>query len=168
MNDFVSKPFDMKDLFSKIITWLPKPAVSMEPSPSSVPPNPVISKNQPPPDVATDICEQEDSPINRMALINVLGSDTSKHIAIVRKFITQAENIDVEINAAHKNRNLEQIAFLAHKLKSSARTVGADTLADLCVEMEKAGRDGDWSAIETLCPELVPAMERVADYINKL
>ena len=62
----------------------------------------------------------------------------------------------------------EQISFQAHKLKSSSRVVGADSLADLCWALEVDGRDADWDNLDRLALKLRPAMERVKDYVNRL
>jgi HPt (histidine-containing phosphotransfer) domain-containing protein len=50
----------------------------------------------------------------------------------------------------------------AHRLKSSARTVGAMVLGALCEEIETAGKAG---AGDTLA-QLLPVFEREADAVN--
>jgi CheY-like chemotaxis protein len=47
MNDFIAKPFDLENFFSTIIKWLPKPAVSVETTPASLPPSPPPASGQP-------------------------------------------------------------------------------------------------------------------------
>ncbi len=95
-------------------------------------------------------------------------TDAAAHLDILRKFIAQTEDIIAEFDTAYGQRDAAQVTFHAHKLKSSARTVGADSLADLCLALELAGRDADWTGIDSLFPDLRPAMERVKDYVNVL
>lgn len=132
----------------------------------SISPDPADSQRSP--DVKTPVSEHGDKPINAMALSRMFGDDTARHSDILRKFVPQAEAIITEINTAFKVRDAEQISFYSHKLKSSARTVGADVLADLCLNLELAGGEADWSVIDNLCPELASAMNLVKEFINGL
>lgn len=108
----------------------------------------------------------DDSPIDPQTLADVLGDDTARHLDILRKFIHQAERIIAESDKACGQRDIAQVSFLAHKLKSSARAVGADALADLCLSLEVAGRKEDWAGIDRVSHELRPAFECVRDYVN--
>lgn len=56
----------------------------------------------------------------------------------------------------------------AHKLKSSARSVGANDLADLCYTLENAGKEDDWVIIDREIGDLNSLMEQVIHYIEKL
>ena len=127
-----------------------------------------LAGSQQPADAKMPTSDRGHSPINPMALTRMFGDDTARHLSTLRKFIPQAEAIIAEINTACEARDAEQVSFLAHKLKSSARTVGADSLADLCLDLEVAGREAGWSVIDNLCPELAPAMDRVREFINDL
>ena len=69
---------------------------------------------------------------------------------------------------ARKKRVSEGVKDAAHKLKSSARSIGANSLADICVALEAAGKTGDWKTIDTLTTQACDAFADVADYINEL
>ena len=77
-------------------------------------------------------------------------------------------DLDAEIEAAFAARAAADVGKAAHKLKSSSRSVGAHTLADLCYALENAGKAEDWPTIEAEAPKLGGAMAAVADYIAKL
>jgi HPt (histidine-containing phosphotransfer) domain-containing protein len=47
-----------------------------------------------------------------------------------------------------------EIGTLAHRLKSSARSVGANALADCCLVLEQSGKAGDWVGIDRQMAEL--------------
>jgi HPt (histidine-containing phosphotransfer) domain-containing protein len=125
-------------------------------------------RSQTSPDVTSPSSEFEDDPINLMALRKLFGDDTAKQLSILRKFISQAENIVIEIYTACDAGEAEQVSFLAHKLKSSARMVGVDDLADLCLNLEAAGKHGEWSIIKNICPELSNTVNLVKDHFIRL
>ena len=57
----------------------------------------------------------------------------------------------------------------AHKLKSSARSVGALALGELCAEMEQAGKAGDMrGALKALLPRFESELAAVDKYIESL
>lgn len=106
--------------------------------------------------------------INPQALSKLFGDDTARHLDILQKFIDESEGIIAELDAACAERDAEQLSFHAHKLKTPARLVGADSLADVCLALELAGRETNWTGIDRLYPQLKPAMDRVKDYVNEL
>ena len=54
----------------------------------------------------------------------------------------------------------------AHKLKSSARSVGALALGELCAEMEKAGKNADAAALAVLLPQIEQELAKVESYLE--
>jgi len=54
---------------------------------------------------------------------------------------------------------------LAHKLKSSARSVGALALGELCAGMEKAGKAGDTKTLAALLPKFEQELLSVEGFI---
>ena len=118
-------------------------------------------------DLMTDT-EQSEDPIDHNALIKLFGDDTIKHREILVKFLSQAEDIVTGIDTAHGIQDADQVSFQAHKLKSSARMLGANAIADLCLALEIAGRKADWNEINKLFLELKIAVEKFKNYINDL
>ena len=95
-----------------------------------------------------------------------MGDDPDLHQLLLSEFVnTAAENIQ-EIHAAFEAGSATQVGALGHKLKSSARSVGANLLADLCAELERAGNTGKWAEIETLHPDLDQLFEVVRTLIS--
>jgi PAS domain S-box-containing protein len=107
-------------------------------------------------------------PVDPRVLTKIFGDDTTAHLDILRKFIIQTEDIIAQLETAYGQRDAEQVSFQAHKLKSSARTVGAGSLADLCLGLELAGRNAEWTEIDWLFPELRPVVRTVKQHINSL
>ena len=55
---------------------------------------------------------------------------------------------------------------LAHKLKSSARSVGALALGELCAGMEQAGKACDSEALAVLLPRFEQELASVDRYLD--
>ncbi len=99
-------------------------------------------------------------------LINLVGDDRVRHCKLFRTFMESTPEIIAEVQSAHKAHEAETVRQQAHKLKSSARSMGADALADACQALEAAGREGQWDEIDRLAPELEGLYSKVSDYIN--
>ena len=54
----------------------------------------------------------------------------------------------------------------AHKLKSSARSVGALALGELCAQMEQAGKSGDAEALAKLLPRFEQELAGVEGFLE--
>ena len=77
------------------------------------------------------------------------------------------ENIQ-EIADAYAEHSAAGVAQASHKLKSSARSVGAQEIAELCTVLEKAGKADEWDEINTTVPKLATSFGKVVDFIYKL
>jgi HPt (histidine-containing phosphotransfer) domain-containing protein len=86
----------------------------------------------------------------------------------LRKFPTHAEVNVAEINAAREARAADKIIFHAHRFKSSARMVGAESLGSICQRLEAAGREEDWTIIDGLCAEMARSMEEIRAFIDEI
>ncbi len=163
MDDYLSKPLAMSDLKAKLRKWLPVEAdverieVTID-APNSAP---TIDKSE------GDFPSQ-DSPIDPSALKDVFGDDDDVFVEILKEFIDPSSANVEEILTAFEDRNADGVAKASHKLKSSARSVGAHELADLCASLEEAGNSENWTRIDNDAPRLPPAMKLVTEYISAL
>ena len=114
------------------------------------------------------ISEDLTSPVDPGALTEIFGDDSVAKTGLLQKFALQAEEIVDVLETAYGQRDIEEIAFHTHKLKSSARTVGANNLADICFSLEMAARNVDWGEIDKLFSSLRPNMQSVKDYTDGL
>ena len=76
-------------------------------------------------------------------------------------FRASAATIGAELSAACATGQAARAGALAHKLKSSARSVGALALGELCAEMESAGNDGQIAALSRVWPRFEAEMAAV-------
>jgi HPt (histidine-containing phosphotransfer) domain-containing protein len=100
------------------------------------------------------------------ALNRIFADDRATQREVLQKFASQLDEIFTGFNTAFGQGDLDGVRFHSHKLKSSARTVGADSLADLCFALETAARNTQWAEIDALTGDLKPAIDRVRDYVK--
>ncbi|MBT8004713.1 MAG: response regulator [Rhodospirillales bacterium] len=168
MDDFLSKPVEMPKLRAALKKWMPHAAPS-EPSAEG----PETSKVAPTPQdvekpLASDGNADGNGAIDPTALKSMFGDDEETFREILQEFVEpSADNIQ-EIKVAFENHSATDVASAAHKLKSSSRSVGANELADICTELESAGKNDDWDTINGLVPRLPSVMQQVSAYIENL
>lgn len=159
MDDFMSKPIDIKELKEKLRKWMPYEQAVLIDADSDSKTRSFTRQN--------DLDNVNES-IDERALKEMFGDDPVMFKEILTDFIKPSREIIEEIMLAHQEHSIEGVKQAAHKLKSSARSVGANELADICSIMESAGKEDDWDSIENNVPSVDVLMSAVENYINKL
>lgn len=81
---------------------------------------------------------------------------------LIEVFLASSEGSVQEIEKSIAAKYAKGLAFHAHSLKSSAASLGANQLAELCLKLEKAGRDNQIDqAAESSARELRTEYEAV-------
>ena len=143
MDDFLTKPLEMEKLKALLHRWLPHVLEGASTGPES----PLEATK---PSVGSSVAGAVDT----SALTEIFGDDAETIAEILSDFLAPAfENI-AEVEAAVAAQEAAQVAAACHKLKSSARAVGANALSDQCQRLERAGRSNDWETIHAECPKL--------------
>jgi two-component system sensor histidine kinase/response regulator len=83
-------------------------------------------------------------------------------------FRASSGRIAAEIRNSCQMKQAQVAGAAAHKLKSSARSVGALGLGELCAEMEQAGKANDMLALNALLPRFETELRAVDTYIDSL
>ena len=154
MDDYLSKPARLADLKAVLEKWLPAAAESRPDSPDS--------HATPAPQVTAA------GPVDVSVLKTLVGGDPAVIRELLHDFRISAAKTAAELRAACENGQAAQTGALAHKLKSSARSVGALALGELCVEIEQAGKAGQVDALTALLPRFEAEMAAVDEYLGSL
>ncbi|MFA6920881.1 MAG: PAS domain S-box protein [Gallionella sp.] len=151
MDDYLSKPVQLVNLKAMLEKWLP--VVTSEP---------ILAE--------TNLTEAMDMgggiPVDVTVLKSLVGDDEADVRDFLHEFRFDAARIAVELRAAYAGGQASIVSALAHNLKSSACTVGALALGELCAEMEKAGKAGDRKALEVLMLKFEQEIVRVESYLD--
>ncbi|MDE6593335.1 MAG: PocR ligand-binding domain-containing protein [Oscillospiraceae bacterium] len=130
MNDFLPKPMDAKDIISMVRKWLP--------SEKLIP----INKDEA---EASEKENKENAPLrieglNIESAVNLLGSE-SLYMAVLKEYYMTIEKKSAVIEDYFKNELWSEYTIEVHSLKSTSRQIGADDLATMAAELEKAGKE---------------------------
>jgi HPt (histidine-containing phosphotransfer) domain-containing protein len=146
MDDYLSKPAPLAALAATLEKWLPKAGHDV--AAEYAPPGPAQAPHT-------------RGVVDLQVLAALIGDDAQLLQEFAQDFLVSASQISVElIGACHEERSADVMA-LAHKLKSSSRSVGALQLGDLCESLECAGRAADVAVMSALVHEFELEMAAV-------
>lgn len=111
---------------------------------------------------------EDECPIDEKTLKNMFGDDPGVFKEILNDFMLHTFKVIKEIKTGWENRSSEEVEMAAHKLKSSARSVGANELGNICSRLESAGTENDLVSITQNIPLLDSEMNKVEQYIKSL
>jgi PAS domain S-box-containing protein len=95
---------------------------------------------------APQVTPSRDALLDRSALVRLVGPDSAMVHELLASFVPALREQAAELLAAMAAGDRSQLAGLAHKLKSSAQSVGAMALGSACsrLELMQSGDDADW------------------------
>ncbi len=160
MDDYLSKPVQLEDLRSVIEKYL-----SINQSATEIEVQQVeITK----PIGFTAEREAESVPVNVHILEELVGNDAATIKEMLKDFRISAEKITSELQTAYHAKQFALVGSIAHKLKSSARSVGALALGELCAKIEQAGKQNNEEALLALLPRFATEVITVNAYLDTL
>ena len=163
MDDYLSKPVQLEDLRLAIEKYLSihKPASETEKLSD-------IATQSAQPVKSTPETNTPLIPVNVHILEQLVGNDPAMIKEMLQDFRTSAAKTTAELHAAYQAGQLTTVGSLAHKLKSSARSVGALALGERCAEIEQAGKKNDATALAALFPLFDAEFITVEAYLGAL
>ncbi len=91
--------------------------------------------------------DQAAAEMDLRVLKGLVGDDPEILRELLVEYRISAGRLATELQAARAADDLRRIGAIAHKLKSSSRSVGAMALGDVCAELENASRTGARAAV---------------------
>ncbi len=145
MDDYLSKPIQLEMLRAKMEKWLPIRVAAKAETAASL--------NT----VSETLAQESDpnqDPVNPQVLKDVIGDDPVMVMEFLQDFLASATQAVTQLHAAWQERRAEEISAIGHRIKSSARAVGAMSFGELCADLEKAGKAVDWGQIDNAMGQL--------------
>lgn len=102
------------------------------------------------------------------ALIAMFGHDRAKVSKLVLRFVESAGSGFDEMQRSLAGGDIGRMRELGHRIKSSARVVGAGAMATLCERLEKLPVDPatEQAAAAALLAELLPLLDQASAQID--
>lgn len=159
MDDYLAKPFKIKDLKTVMQKWLQ----------GTQPVGETVRRlsNQAPVARAQS-SYNADVPIDDRALKDEFGEDPETFKEILVEFVEPARVDLQELEKAWQDRSAKGVGLASHKLKSACKTIGANALSDMCNALERASKENDWDTIDEQAAHLNELMEDVTLYVKSL
>ena len=107
-------------------------------------------------------------PINTRALEALVGDDAATVAGFLAEFRAGADKVALALRPACRDGDLATITAQAHKLRSSAATVGAVRLANLCMRLEAVGRGDSFESLQELWRRFQAELTAVNSYLDAL
>lgn len=147
MDDYLSKPVQLQQLKATLEKWLPAP----EHKPVTFTEQAAVS--------------QATTPIDVSILEALVGKDPATIREFLQDFRVNASEIGKQLRDAAQKNQFDLIKAAAHKLKSSARSVGAMRLGEWCAKIEQAAKDSNEKELASLLPHFEEELKAVDNYL---
>jgi PAS domain S-box-containing protein len=159
MDDYLIKPARLADLQAMLTKWIPDPDSAPQPADAAT-----ISDAA----MAPSAQNSASKPLDVSVLVALVGDDPEITSDFLLDFRRSATQIATEMKTAYAGGQAAQVGALAHRLKSSARSVGAVGLGELCDEIEQSGKADQVATLTALLPRFEAEMAAVDKYLATL
>ncbi len=156
MNEVVTKPIDPQHLFLTLARWLQGPY-----QPGMALPDAAALPRPVQPDTLAPVAWDD------AALSRIVGDNPAAHVRLLDKFLLTAREALASIQSLAAGAQWAAVADQAHKLKSSARSVGAMELGTLCEALEHEGRGKEAAVCAALVQSVVQSYAQVDTHIRE-
>jgi len=126
IDDYLTKPVQLQVLRTALDRWLPKRSEAGVPS-----------------DISVGGLKDGPPTLDVTVLQGLVGDDPRVIHEFLSEYLSSAVQQASQLRSAHTAGDMAQVGAVAHKLKSSSRSVGALALGDLCAELDTAGKASD-------------------------
>ncbi|AUI69286.1 response regulator [Beggiatoa leptomitoformis] len=160
MDDYLSKPVKLEDLYVVLEKWGGK---MLQTRPAIEPATPVASTLT---QELSAVVKLPDVKIVDMATLRMVKTSLGKGWEQLRGiFLQQTEDLSKEMLTEYSQNNNEAISQIAHKLRGSASTVGAKSLAHLCELIEFNEKRGNPENLAELLNQLQQCAKQTVEQI---
>ncbi len=160
MDDYIAKPFKLKELADKLRKWQKDGAAGKGTSNK-----PVRSGQDPTPDTCSIPTGESAGSVDFSVIdeLRMLERRSGRKFfsKSVAKFLKNSKEYIEAMKIAVTKGDKESLRFHAHTLKGTSGFMGANQLSALCLELEKMARNGNVGDADKLIERIVSEYQRV-------
>jgi PAS domain S-box-containing protein len=105
--------------------------------------------------------------LDTSALEKLVGDDSAVVEALLSEYLSNARELHRDLQAADAEHDIKRLGELAHRLKSSSRSVGALDLASACQALEDASHRGTPALLRGARARVEAALEQVESCLSE-
>lgn len=152
-NGFIAKPIEVVILDNILKTWLPDKYIT------SIDESKKIEVS----DKKTDVNDSgyENKYIDITVGLSYAGNREDMYYDILISYVEKGEERIEMLDNMLANKDWNNYTINVHALKSTSKTIGAITLSEIAARLENAGKNGEYSIIETEHVEMIELYMRV-------
>ena len=162
MDDYLAKPFRLRELYEVLQKWLPKSSHSYQQADATL-----INKNSQSAYQHAENNTPNVPALDSQVLAAIKGLQENEEDDILTElaetFLACATDLIKQSQQAIAHNNSEQVRQTAHSLKSASGNIGALTLAALCKDLESLANSGDLTAAKDLHSQIQLEYQRVIE-----
>lgn len=165
MDDYLTKPLRLADLTAVLEKWLPGAPAAATATALAAPVKAPAARAEPPEQVGA---RDGATPIDLAVLQHLVGDDPAVLQRFLRGFRDSTAQLVMNLEEAIAGGQAVYAGDQGHKLKSSARSLGALAFGELCEEVERVGKAGDLASLTALRPRFAAAAQEVIAALDDL
>jgi CheY-like chemotaxis protein/HPt (histidine-containing phosphotransfer) domain-containing protein len=167
MNEVLTKPIDPDLLFVTLARWTGMPQAEARAPEAMHLPADLPAASVEAPVIPAAVAGVEALPVwDANALKRIVGDNQATQTRLLDKYLLTAGETIASLRNAASASQWPQAGELAHKLKSSSRSVGAMRLGALCEALEREGRAGTPGACQALVALVIQGFSEVETRIR--
>ena len=165
MDDYLTKPTPLTELNVMLEKWLPYRKTN---SPADQDADYLGSKNiEVLETIEAILPQQQDGRVwDGSVLPSIIGNDPIMQRQVLAMFLVKSQEQQKILQAALLAGDAAKIAATAHAFKSAARAVGALRVAEICQELEAAGKNGELAVCQNVWLDFIQGCERAEQLIK--
>ena len=152
MNDFIPKPIDISVLTNTLLQWIPS-----------------LKKQRPKPSEHVSVPDIEDmvkpftlEGINTKEAVQRMGNDWHTLQRTLNSFVREFSGSATEMDRLLREKRWHDARRLAHTLKGTSKTIGADSLSQICEQLETELENERIDSKKSFVKELSRVLEAVS------
>lgn len=170
MDDYLTKPIDMKALNDCLEKWLSKKeaAHQQEKATTMHQSGPAVKLAETKVNPVVSSLEQRGKVMDLDRIRDVFGDNNEAIRQFVDLFIKSTDETLVEIEENMKTKNQEESRKLFHRLKGSAGNSGMMIMHELCISAEHALAKHDWHTLDQIYLSINSQFDQIKEESRKL